>query len=100
MALPTRKLRDVIKQECNATFVIMLLDEETQQKRIKERHSEGDQAADQSTIDYLISIHKLYEPVQEDEENAVDLYIEPEMSLEDVASKVLKLTQDLDRKSV
>ena len=48
----------------------------------------------------MISIHKLYEPAQEDEENAVDLYIEPEMSLEEVASKVLKLTQDLDRKSV
>ena len=50
MALPTRKMRDVIKQECNATFVIMIINEEIQGNRIKERHSQGDESADLSTI--------------------------------------------------
>ena len=50
MALPTRKMRDVIKEECDAIFVIMIINEEVQAQRIKERHSEGDEAMDQSTI--------------------------------------------------
>ena len=44
----------------------------------------------------MTSIHKLYEPTQPGEENAVDLVIEADMTVDDVAQKVMELTKHLD----
>ena len=93
MALPTRQMRDVIKRECSATFVILGMDESTQRKRIEARHSHGDESTEQTNIEYLTGIHKLYESCQPDENNAIDLMVEADMSVEDVAQKVLELVR-------
>ena len=91
-AVPTRKMRDVIKEECNATFVVLTVSKETQQNRISRRHQDDKDEA--QTVDYLTTIHKCYESVQPDEKDAYELIITPDMDPDDVVQKVLDLIKN------
>ena len=91
-AVPTRKMRDVIKEECNATFVVLTVSKDTQQNRISRRHQNDKDEAE--AVDYLTSIHKCYESVQPDEKDAYELTITPDMDPDDVVQKVLDLVKN------
>ena len=88
-AAPTRKIRDVIKKECQATFVVLTVSQETQEQRVKGRHSEDDPRV----IEWLTSMQQCFEPVQPDEKDAFDLIITPEMGKDEIVKKVLELTK-------
>ena len=92
-AIPTRKIRDVIKIECQATFVVLTVTQETQKQRVGGRHSD-----DPSAIQWLTSMQQCYEPVQSDEKDAFELIITPDMGKDEVVKKVLELTK-IDSKS-
>ena len=85
-------MRDVIKEECNATFVVLTVSKETQQNRISRRHQDDKDEA--QTVDYLTSIHKCYESVLSDEKDAYELTITPDMDPDDVVQKVLDLIKN------
>ena len=89
-AAPTRKIRDVIKEECNAIFVVLTVSEETQKQRVSGRHAEDDPRVSE----WLTSMQKGFEPVQADEKDAYELIITPEMGKDDIAQKVLDLIKD------
>ena len=89
-AAPTRKIRDVIKEECNAIFVVLTVSGETQKQRVSGRHAEDDPRVSE----WLTSMQKGFEPVQPDEKDAFELIITPEMGKDDIALKVLDLIKD------
>ena len=89
-AAPTRKIRDVIKEECNAIFVVLTVSGETQKQRVSGRHAEDDPRVSE----WLTSMQKGFEPVQPDEKDAYELIITPEMGKDDIALKVLDLIKD------
>jgi len=90
-AIPTRKIRDVVKKECNATFIVLTVSEEVQKARLEKRHAEDESGM----AEWLTSLYKNYEPVQADEENAFEVVITPELQLDDVVEKVLEIIKTI-----
>ena len=90
-AVPTRKLRDLIKAKLgpDLQFMVLNLDKDYQEERLKPRFDLlGKEFAE-------MWMKMIYEPAQDDEENAVDLKITREQSLDDV----VELFQNCVRKS-
>ena len=88
-AVPTRAMRDHLKKELGPglIFVVLHMSKEDQDKRIKGRH--GDNEDSESLNEYLTNLHKVYEPANEDEPNALDIRVTPEMTPDDVVAKIL-----------
>ena len=88
-AVPTRALRDYIKSELGPKlmFVVLYMTKEDQEARIKARH--GDE--DLSINSLLSSVYDFYEPALEDEQNAIDVRITPEMTPHDVVNHILEI---------
>ena len=84
-AVPTRALRDEIKKILpDVTFVTLTIKEDALQKRIENRHGK-----EQSDInDWMMSIHKYYEPAEEDEPSAFNIDLETSMTPEDVVEMI------------
>lgn len=87
-AVPTRELRDVIRETLGSEvfFVLINLSRETQEKRIKNRH--GDDEASKFIIDMCVKLSEAYEKKGADEDNAVDVLVTEDMSPEDVVKKI------------
>ena len=85
-AVPTRALRDEIKKILpDVTFVTLTIKEDDLKKRLHNRHGE-----DQSdTNDWMLGIHKYYEPAENDEVNAFNIDLEPSMTPNDVLQIIL-----------
>ena len=66
-AVPTRKLRDVIKKECNATFIVLTPSPEMLEKLSRKLPDP----------DYLMSLQKHFEGVQANEEDAFEVVLTP-----------------------
>ena len=81
----TRKLRDVIKKECNATFIVLTPSPETQKKSSKDNCS--------GKLEFWRSLQKQYERVQQDEEDAYEVFITSEMEKDEVVQNVLDLIE-------
>ena len=80
-AVPTRALRDEIKKILpDVTFVTLTIKEDALRKRIENRH--GEEQGD--ILDWMMSIHKCYEPAEDDEPNAFNIDLETSMTPEDV----------------
>ena len=89
-AVTSRAIRDVIRKTIpDVIFVILSLTQETQQKRVMERHGEGEEA--EGMITFLGNIFKLFEGPAEDEKNTLKVDITEEMTPEDVQKKVLEV---------
>ena len=88
-AVPKRALRDHIRKELgpDLVFVVLHMTKEDQDKRVKGRH--GDSDAGGGINDYLTDLYKVYEPATEDEPNALDIRVTPEMTPDDVVAKIL-----------
>ena len=89
MAVPKRIHRDHIKAELgpDLRFVVLNMSKEDQQARIKARHGDKESIAN----DALTNTYDLYEPATDDEHNAIDVQITPEMSPDDVVDKILEM---------
>ena len=88
-AIPFRWLRDHIKNELGSelTFVVLNMKKDEQTKRILSRHGGETNAV----TEWLTTIFDKFEPLQEDEKNAVECLITNDMSRQDVMEKVLEL---------
>ena len=85
-------------------FVILDMELEQQMKRISGRHEGNEDAVEMMKVNvysgrihisYLYFLHQAYyklcEPKAEDEPNAVDMKITPEMTREDVVEKIMQM---------
>jgi len=84
-AVPTRRLRDLIKTVLGPEllFVVLDLEKEHQKERLRPRiESFGEDVANSW-------MGMKYEPAEDDEENAFDLKITREMELDDVVGRIL-----------
>ena len=96
--VPTRKMRDMIRRECNATFINLTISEDTQRTRLSRRHNK-DEDGDKK-VNWLASMHKAFEPVEADEKDAYELIILPGMGKDAVTEKVLfTIQEDAKKKS-
>ena len=94
-AMPTRKIRDFIKKECNATFIVFTQSEEILKKRLS---SEKAHYVGLSWFpDWAMNVLKCYEPVQPDEKDAYEIVLTPEMGKEEVVQNVLSLIKNVDQ---
>jgi len=92
-AVPTRHLRNIIREELGSDLVFVCLDmsSEDQIRRLRNRH--GEDANILKFIDGLKKMSKVFEPVGEDEENVFNLTVGSDMSREEVAMTVLRLVE-------
>jgi len=86
----SRRLRQFVRQQLGPELQVVVLDMslEEQVARITTRH-QGDATA----VEMMKNCYKLCEPVGEDEEGAVDVKVDPDMSAEDVLNIVLEKTE-------
>ena len=72
-AVPSRNLRDLIRSKLGAdlVFVVLNLDKVLQQERLR------------------AGMKMVYEPAEDDEENAVDLKVARDMQVDDVVSVIM-----------
>ena len=90
-AVPTRNMRDVIRQRLgkDLVFILLSLKKETILERLTKRHGEGEAA--QGITDFLIKMQSSYELKAQGEENTFDIMITSEMNEEDVVKKILEI---------
>ena len=85
-AVPSRALRDEIRKLLpNVIFITLTIDEEALKTRLEIRHgSDGNDA-----VNWLMALHKFYEPAEKDEPNAFDIKLKPSLSPDDVIETIL-----------
>ena len=83
-AVPTRKLRDVIKKECNATFIVLAPSPEMLEKLSRQL---------KKTKEYLMSLQKHFEGVQANEKDAFEVVLTSKMGTDEVVQNVLDLIE-------
>ena len=91
-AVPSREFRETIRKVLGdqCIFVILNLSEETNAKRLDGRHADMDEETKKGILTMMQAMYKLYEPAGEDEDNAVNVEIGPEMDKAAVAKAVLE----------
>ena len=94
-AVPKQCMRDSIKKVLGdqCIFVVLSLSAETNAKRVKARHAEMDEASQKSLIEWMSNMYQLYEIAGENEENAVNVEIGPDMDKHQVAKEILQKVQ-------
>ena len=87
-AVPTRKLRDLIKSKLgpDLLFVVLDLDEDLHRERLSPRI----ELVGKERTEMWLNMKLRYEPVDDNEENAVDMKITREMEPDDVVAKIMK----------
>ena len=73
-------------------FIVLSMTDETQRKRIKERHGEGE--GSEGVFEMLSKMHKLYEKPGDGEKNAYNVDITEDMTRKDVFDKVMETLKD------
>ena len=93
-AVPTRFFRDRIRAKMGPklVFVVMHMSQEDQEARVKARHGDNSQI-----VETLAKMHKLYEPAEEDEPNAIHCLITKDMTREDVLVKIMKQLEEYEK---
>ena len=94
-AVPKQSMRDTIRKVLGdqCIFVILSLSSDTNAKRIGVRHAEMDEASKKAVQDAMNNMHQLYEVAGENEENAVNVEIGPDMDKYQVAKEILQKVQ-------
>ena len=92
----SRGQRDQIRKIIGPDLIFMVLNltKECQGKRLENRHA-GDDEAGAMFADSLKRFYDLYEPAGENEENALNIDITEDMSIEDVVEVVLKTAESI-----
>ena len=90
-AVTSRDMRDHIRTILpDCIFIVLSMTDETQRKRIKERHGE----AAEGVFDMLVKMHKLYEKPGDGEKNAYNVDITEDMTRKDVFNKVMETLKE------
>ena len=93
-AVPTRSMRDGVKEilgdQC--TFVTLHLSEATNAKRIDARHSNVSEDIKKMASDICNKMYKMFEPAGENELSTVNVDVDPDMDVSQVAETILKRT--------
>ena len=74
-------------------FIVLVLPKETITQRLVKRHGEGEAA--KSMTEFCLKLNDMYESAAEDEVNAYNVIITPEMSANDVHSEIMKIVSNL-----
>ena len=96
-AVFSRAQRDQIRKIIGPDLIFMVLNltKECQSKRLENRHAgDGDEVGAQMA-DMMKRFYDLYEPAGDDEENAFNIGITEDMSIEDVVEAVLKTAESI-----
>ena len=85
--VPTRHLRDHIKNQCGPDiyFVVLNMTKEDQRKRIVNRHRN-----ETNLIEILTKQYEVFDPADEDEERAINIKVTNNMSPDDVLQRIVK----------
>jgi len=90
-AVTSRDMRDHIRTILpDCIFIVLSMTDETQQKRIKERHGE----AAEGVFEMLVKMHKLYEKPGDGEKNTYNVDITEDMTRKDVFNKVMETLKE------
>ena len=90
-AVTSRDMRDHIRTILpDCIFIVLSMTDETQRKRIKERHGE----ATDGVFEMLTKLHKLYEKPGDGEKNAYNVDITEDMTRKDVFNKVMETLKE------
>ena len=91
-AVPSRKFRDVIRNQLGPklVFVVLHMTKEEQIARVKARHGDSND----SVNDRLSNMYDFFEPAADDETNAIHCGITKDMTREDVAEKIIRLLKE------
>ena len=95
-AVPTRKLRDVIRKnfgDDKVFFFLLRVEKEVTLERLTKRHGDGEAA--QAMTDMCFKLESYYEPKAQDEDDTFDIIINKDMGPNDVAQKVLEIVNKL-----
>ena len=90
-AVFSRKQRELLRNIIgpDLVFIVISMTKECNAQRIKKRGNMGEYA------DALIKYAELCEPAGDDEENAYNIVVTEDMSIDDVMGKVLEIVQKL-----
>ena len=90
-AIPTRELRDFVRNICgpDLIFVILVLPKQTALDRLQKRH--GDEKLSDARTDMCVKLIDAYESKGENEENSFDIVIDGDMTPDDVAEKIMDI---------
>ena len=93
-AVFSRAQRDQIRKDLgpNLIFMVLNLTRECQHKRVVKRHGEDEHGA--QFVEMMEKYYDLYEPAGEDEQNAYNISITEDMSVEDVIQEILKIAEN------
>ena len=93
--MPTRKLRDGIRKNLGkeVLFFCLTVDREANLERLRKRHGDGDAAEAQTEM--CMKIGSFYELKATGEENTFDIIITKDMTLDDVAQKIMDVVNGL-----
>ena len=80
-------MKEILGPDC--VFVVLCLSEETQEKRVEKRHQDMDENLKKWVLNLMKGMAKQYEDAGEDEENAINVRIDPEDTENDVIEKIL-----------
>ena len=90
-AVTSRDMRDHIRTILpDCIFIVLSMTDETQRKRIKERHGEGSE----SVSEHLVKMHQLYEKPGDGEKNTYNVDITEDMTRKDVFNKVMETLKE------
>ena len=94
-AVPFQWLRQHIKEIIgpDCIFVVLSMSEETQAKRVEKRYAHFDEGLKKWVLDLLTGMAKQYDIAGDDEENAVNVHINPDDTEEDVIEKIMSAVQ-------
>jgi len=90
-AVPFRSLRDMMKQQLgpDLVFIVLNMSKEDQEMRVKMRHGEDENA--EELTKKMTKMFSVYEPVADDEKNAINVHVTKEMTRQEVAQNIHKL---------
>ena len=95
-AVPTRRLRDVIRKHLGddkVVFLLIGLDSDATRKRLDKRHGESEEGL--VMTDFLMKINSFYDLKAADEDNTYDVIVTEEMTPNDVVLKMMEIINEL-----
>ena len=95
-AVPTRRLRDVIRKHLGSdkvVFILIGLEPEATRKRLNNRHGESEEGL--AMTDFCMKVNSFYELKAADEDNTYDVIVTNDMTPKDVVQKMIEIIDKL-----
>ena len=95
-AVFTRAQRDALRKIIgpDLVFIVLQMTKDCQKKRLLARHGTDDPSTEEF-VKVLNDIYDLYDSAEDDEENAYNIMITEDMSIDDVMEKVLEIVNKI-----